>query len=226
MGSDENKMEPNEWISDEVLPGFRKFSTEFYWECWKTAQNVLRALALGLGLEDENYLLKYHTGHTNELSMKYYPSVPGSELQSHEKERLGAHMDMDCMTLLFQDDCGGLEVEKPEKPGEFVPAEPIENTLVMNVGDVLMWWSNGEPNSFPENVVQVFENFELICQSMVRLFEINHTSGATTATQRPLHGRGANDAKAILNAVLCFAGARHRDRMHPRLLQREKPAQV
>ena len=144
MGSDENKAEPNSWISDDVLPGFQQFSKEFYWECWLTAQKILRALALGLGLEDEDYLAKSHSGHSNELSMKHYPPVPKSEFLSHEKERFGAHMDMDSLTLLFQDDCGGLEVEKVDKPGEFLPATPIENTLVMNIGDVLMRWSNGE----------------------------------------------------------------------------------
>ena len=44
--------------------------------------------------------------------------------------------------MLFQDDCGGLQVESPTRPGEFIDIAPIPGTCVMNVGDLLMRWSN------------------------------------------------------------------------------------
>lgn len=43
--------------------------------------------------------------------------------------------------MLFQDDCGGLEVAT--RAGEFVKAPPVKNAIVMNIGDLLMRWSNG-----------------------------------------------------------------------------------
>jgi isopenicillin N synthase-like dioxygenase len=46
-------------------------------------------------------------------------------------------------TILFQDDVGGLEVESPRGSGNFVPAPPIPGTVVFNIGDFLMRWSNG-----------------------------------------------------------------------------------
>jgi isopenicillin N synthase-like dioxygenase len=46
--------------------------------------------------------------------------------------------------MLFQDDCGGLEVEDQHVPGEFIKATPLKNAIVMNVGDLLMRWSNGK----------------------------------------------------------------------------------
>jgi len=46
--------------------------------------------------------------------------------------------------MLFQDDCGGLEIEDPKTPGKFIPAEPVPGALVLNVGDLLMRWSNGK----------------------------------------------------------------------------------
>jgi isopenicillin N synthase-like dioxygenase len=144
MGSEENHAEPNIWLPESVLPGLREFMTKFYWECWKTSQNVLRAFALGLGLEDEDYFLKFHDGHDNELSVRHYPPVKESVIERKEMQRLHAHTDFDSFTLLFQDDCGGLEVLKPGCKGEFIEAMPIENALVMNIGDMLMRWSNGE----------------------------------------------------------------------------------
>jgi isopenicillin N synthase-like dioxygenase len=47
------------------------------------------------------------------------------------------------ITLLFQDECGGLEVEDPKNPGSFLSAPPVKDALIMNVGDLLMRWSNG-----------------------------------------------------------------------------------
>lgn len=46
--------------------------------------------------------------------------------------------------MLFQDERGGLEVEHPRKPGTFMPVNPVEGACVMNIGDMLMRWSNGE----------------------------------------------------------------------------------
>lgn len=43
--------------------------------------------------------------------------------------------------MLFQDDCGGLEVET--RQGEFVEAPPVKNAIIMNIGDIFMRWSNG-----------------------------------------------------------------------------------
>lgn len=144
MGSDENPEEANVWLPDPTLPGLRAFTTKFYWECWKTSQNILKALALGLGFNDENFLLKFHSGHDNELNLRYYPPVHASALENQEVTRLSAHTDFDSLTLLFQDDCGGLEIQKPGHPEEFIHAEPIPKALVMNIGDVLMRWSNGK----------------------------------------------------------------------------------
>ena len=64
--------------------------------------------------------------------------------------RLSAHTDFDSFTLLFQDDCGGLEVEKMGEQGVYVPVDPVEGALVMNVGDALMRWSNGMLDFYPQ----------------------------------------------------------------------------
>ncbi|KAL1988275.1 hypothetical protein VTN96DRAFT_250 [Rasamsonia emersonii] len=142
MGSDENKDQPNQWIPDEVLPGFRAFMTKFYWECFAAASDILRALAVGIGLEDEDHLLKKHSGHNNQLRLLHYPSIPAEALESQKMARMPAHTDWSSMTMLFQDDCGGLEVEDLSRPGRFIPAKPIKNAIVMNVGDLLQRWSN------------------------------------------------------------------------------------
>lgn len=144
VGSEENPQQPNVWLPEDTLPGFKSFTTKFYWECNKVAQSILRAMALGIGLEDPEYLIKYHSGHNNQLRLLHYPPIAAAEIETQRAARMPPHSDWGSITLLFQDDCGGLEVEDPHTPGKFVPATPIPRACVMNVGDLLMRWSNGQ----------------------------------------------------------------------------------
>jgi isopenicillin N synthase-like dioxygenase len=116
--------------------------TEFYWHCFGSAKEILRAVALGIGLPDADHLLRYHSGLNNQLRLLHYPPVEAAKLSSNALARMPAHTDWGSITMLFQDDCGGLQVENPFKPGTFVDATPMKNALIMNVGDLLMRWSN------------------------------------------------------------------------------------
>lgn len=44
------------------------------------------------------------------------------------------------LTLLFQDLVGGLEVQ--DKAGNFIPATPVPDTVVVNIGDLFQRYSN------------------------------------------------------------------------------------
>jgi isopenicillin N synthase-like dioxygenase len=120
--------------------------TEFYWTCFKAASDILRAIALGLGL-DEDHLLGFHSGQYNQLRLLHYPPVPAGVVENGQMARMPAHTDWTSVTMLFQDDCGGLEIENPNDLGTFLPAKPVEGALVLNVGDLLMRWSNGTGSS-------------------------------------------------------------------------------
>ncbi|KAE8354075.1 hypothetical protein BDV28DRAFT_131831 [Aspergillus coremiiformis] len=152
IGSDENTDQPNQWIPDEVLPGFRAFMIKFYWECWQIGEELLRAVAIGLGLEDEYYLVKKHSGHNNQLRLLHYLPVPAEDLEKGRTARCAAHTDWSSLTMLFQDDCGGLEVEDISRPGTFIPVSPIKNAIVVNIGDSLQMWSNDRLRSTSHRV--------------------------------------------------------------------------
>lgn len=117
--------------------------TSFYWTCNGTAHEILSAIGLGLGLQDPEYLRKFHSGHNNQLRLLHYPPIPAAMLESQKIARMPAHSDWGSITMLFQDDCGGLEVENHRQPGEFIKVEPVKYGCVVNVGDLLMRWSNG-----------------------------------------------------------------------------------
>jgi len=116
--------------------------TNFYWECLGTASEILKAIGTGLSLKDPEFFLKFHSGHNNQLRLLHYPPIPAVELENETSARMPAHSDWGSITMLFQDDCGGLEVENKHAPGEFIKACPLKNAIIMNVGDLLMRWSN------------------------------------------------------------------------------------
>lgn len=142
IGSEGNKDQPNQWLPEDVLPGFRRFMTDFYWECHKTAMSIMSAMALGVGLEDEKHFVPTHPGHNNQLRLLHYPPVPAASIESQNSTRMGAHSDWGSITMVFQDDCGGLQIQNPTKPGEFIDVPPLKDAVVMNIGDLMMRWSN------------------------------------------------------------------------------------
>lgn len=115
----------------------------FYWSCFQAGERILRALALGIGLS-EDHLLKFHSGRYNQLRLLHYPPIPAAAIEDGKFARMPAHTDWSTMTFLFQDDCGGLQVEDPNQEGKFIDVHPVPGTMVMNVGDLLMRWSNGK----------------------------------------------------------------------------------
>ncbi|KAJ3919866.1 flavonol synthase/flavanone 3-hydroxylase [Lentinula edodes] len=85
-----------------------------------------------------DFILGYHEINENQLRLLHYPGV----FESGERGRIGAHTDFGTGTLLFQDDCGGLEVETPSQPGVFMHVPPVPGSVLFNIGDFLMQWSN------------------------------------------------------------------------------------
>jgi len=140
-GREDDPNMPNIWLPEGVLPGFNDACLDFYWTCRELELQILRALALGFRLP-EDYFVQYHRAADNQLRLLHYPSIPVASLERDEIVRIGAHSDFGSITLLLQDDVGGLEIEDPHKPGVFQRALPIEGSLIVNAGDFLQRWSN------------------------------------------------------------------------------------
>ncbi|KAK7045137.1 hypothetical protein R3P38DRAFT_3177364 [Favolaschia claudopus] len=156
-GREEDELMPNIWLPEGTLVGFKETCLEFFWVsflaclvyhfirvhqlCHKIELDILRALALGFGL-DEEYFTQCHTAPDNQLRLLHYPSVPLDALHQNSIARIGAHSDFGWITLLLQDDVGGLEIEDPNVPGAFRSVTPVSGALLVNAGDFMMRWSN------------------------------------------------------------------------------------
>ena len=80
--------------------------------------------------------------------LKYPPQRPQSPDDLYGS---APHKDFGCLTLLAQDEVGGLQVQTPS--GDWVDAPPMEGAFVVNVGDMLHRMSNGRLLSTPHRVI-------------------------------------------------------------------------
>ena len=123
--------------------------------CRELTLRILKALGAGMKLVDSDYFVKCHSGligkDENHTAMRanFYPPLPRDMAVDHI--RLGRHSDYGSITLLFQDSIGGLQIESPH--GEFIDAVPIEDTVLINGGDMLQSWSRNKLKSTKHRVV-------------------------------------------------------------------------
>lgn len=154
IGKEDVPDQPNLW-PEEMDPEGKLFTTtmkSFFLTCNELHVNLMRAIALGVGL-DEFFFDSFTSGADNNLRLLHYPQVLKSVFKDNpDQVRAGEHSDYGSVTLLFQDDVGGLEVKTPQET--FVRAKPIEGTVVINAGDLLSRWSNDEIKSTNHRVVQ------------------------------------------------------------------------
>lgn len=98
-------------------------------------------------------LRRHHTGEHDELSMIHYPSVSAAALLSGSAVRMAAHSDTGSLTLLFQHEVSGLEIADMrsttkftnaavEREARFERVPPRLGAVLVNVGYLLMVWSN------------------------------------------------------------------------------------
>ncbi|KAE8661259.1 hypothetical protein F3Y22_tig00116925pilonHSYRG00032 [Hibiscus syriacus] len=79
------------------------------------------------------------------VALRYFPATES------ENNGITQHEDGNCLTLLFQDGTGGLQVRKD---GEWIPVIPAKHTLVVNLGDVIQVLNNNKFKSATHRVVR------------------------------------------------------------------------
>ena len=135
----------NRW---PALAGFRETMLGLFTALQGLCETLHRGFALDLGLA-QDFFLPFIDRPLATLRLLHYPPHPGR----FDGERYGAapHTDYGNVTVLLQDDAGGLEVRA--RDGTWLDAPPIEGAFVCNIGDCLMRWSNDIYVSTPHRVV-------------------------------------------------------------------------
>jgi isopenicillin N synthase-like dioxygenase len=113
-----------------------------------TAQEVLRRIALSLGLAAGHFATGWTAEPTVLFRIFHYPAAP-----PHSGDwGVGEHTDYGLLTLLAQDDKGGLQVRTPDG---WLDAPPVPGTFVCNIGDMLDRMTEGRYRSTPHRVRNV-----------------------------------------------------------------------
>lgn len=137
---------PNNW--PDFQPELRAALVPFFDACNACGRLMFRAFAASLGVPEDTFTARFDRP-VSRGSIVYYPEQPAH--LGREQFGVAPHTDYGCMTLVLQDDTGGLQVQG--KDGEWLAAQPIEGTFVVNVGDLLARWTNDRFASTPHRVV-------------------------------------------------------------------------
>ena len=130
----------NQWPAS--LPGMREQFLAYQAAMRELGDRVLAMLALSLEMPEDWFAPMYDMPITT-LRIIKYPPHPAKA--AHNQIGAGAHTDWGGVTLLAQDDSGGLEVQN--LAGQWLQATPIPDTFVVNLGDLMARWTNGIYNS-------------------------------------------------------------------------------
>jgi isopenicillin N synthase-like dioxygenase len=128
----------------EEPAGLREAVLEYMAALAALGHRLMSGLALSLGLE-ESYFADRITGEPLVLFRIFnYPPTADPGLWG-----VGEHTDYGLLTILLQDDAGGLEVKSRSL---WVPAPPVEGSFACNIGDMLDRMTRGPYRSTPHRV--------------------------------------------------------------------------
>lgn len=148
-------MGPNVWPR---VPGFREDVSAYYDAAIRLGECLFRGFALALGLE-EYHFDPYLKNPPSQLRLLHFPYNP----EAVDEVGIGAHTDYECFTILLPT-APGLEVMNGG--GEWIDAPPIEGAFIVNIGDMMETWTNGEFVATSHRVRKVKEerySFPLFC---------------------------------------------------------------
>lgn len=138
----------NQWPSEHIAPGFYDAIKVYYGKALLLSRHLCRLFALSLGLP-EIYFDSKTTHPSANSRMLFYPASD-VDVESDEVG-LGAHTDYQCFTVLLCSSKPGLEIMSPS--GDWVQAPTVPGGLVVNIGDMMMHWTNGLYRSTMHRVV-------------------------------------------------------------------------
>ena len=136
---------PNQWPEDAAFED----SVRRYDDAMRdTGMRLLRIFSTAIG-ETPDFFARRFSPPATCLRLIHYPPAPADR----PADLYGAHphTDYGFLTILAQDNVGGLEVRLPD--GAWQPVPFVPDTFVVNIGDILARWTNDSFNSTPHRVI-------------------------------------------------------------------------
>ena len=165
---------PNQWPK---LENFKEVLEKYTFNMTKLGRNLMRLALLSSGVKDLSVMQSLDTP-TIWLRLLHYPPI--SRNSPSDLYGSAPHTDFGCLTILAQDEIGGLQVQTRE--GEWIDVPKLEGSFVVNVGDMLSRYTNGLLRSTPHRVINKSGKERFSCP----FFFDPHTN----AVVQPLKGTG------------------------------------
>jgi len=165
---------PNQWPE---IKNFKEVLEKYTSQMTKLGRNLMRLALLSSGVSDLSVMKSFDTP-TIWLRLLHYPPIP----KTSPSDLYGSapHTDFGCLTILVQDEIGGLQVQTKE--GKWIDVPKVEESFVVNVGDMLSRLTNGLLRSTPHRVINKSGRERFSCP----FFFDPHTN----AIIQPLNGTG------------------------------------
>ncbi len=133
----------NRWPAND--PDFRAALCRYRDACVRLSLRLLEAMSYGLGLEATHLNRQFDPVHSGFIRLNYYPVADPmagrDDIEHLEVADLGVHhhSDAGALTVLLQDEVGGLQVYNN---GYWYDVPPVDGAFVINTGDMMQVWSN------------------------------------------------------------------------------------
>jgi isopenicillin N synthase-like dioxygenase len=131
------------------LPGFRETVIAYMAALTGLGHAIMRGVSLSLGLSPDHFAERYTGQPLTLFRIFHYPPVPPAP-PSAEQWGVGEHTDYGVLTILRQDEVGGLQVKSR---GRWIQAPPVPGSFVCNIGDMLDRMTRGLYRSTPHRVL-------------------------------------------------------------------------
>ena len=139
---------PNVW--PEEVPEFKSAALDVYTALEKTGTQMLRAIAIYLGLPEKYFDDKIKNGNSILRPIHYFP-IENPQAVPADAVRAAEHGDINLITLLMGASADGLQVLR--RDGKWIPITALPDQLVVNVGDMLERFTNKKLKSTIHRVV-------------------------------------------------------------------------
>ncbi|WP_433765297.1 isopenicillin N synthase family dioxygenase [Pseudomonas putida] len=143
---------PNQWPA--ALPALKPLLLDWQQAMTRMSLRLLRAFAEALSLPQEAFDQLYGDKPNEHIKLMRYPG----QAPDASQQGVGAHKDSGFLSFLLQDQHAGLQVEIEE--GRWIDALPRDNTLVVNIGELLELATNGYLRATVHRVVSPPEGGE------------------------------------------------------------------
>jgi isopenicillin N synthase-like dioxygenase len=136
---------PNQWPADPWISGaIRRYNASVV----DLGMRLLPAFSVAAG-EEPDFFSRFFAPPSTALRLIHYPPSPADR----PEDLYGSHphTDYGFLTILAQDEVGGLQVQGFD--GRWIPAPPMGDNFVVNIGDAFARWTNEAFRSTPHRVI-------------------------------------------------------------------------